>query len=134
MSIPVDSAPTTGRSMSLRTIVGRSLPVIAALLFIAALTFALELLARRVSAAETVAVGTDADRTYITDGFYDPEHSAENGIYRWMQPLGQLALPDWGPGNVHISISGKGVVTSQVSLKISGVLVAQAGVLPGRPW
>jgi hypothetical protein len=92
------------------------------------------LLAWRVSAAETVTVGTDADGIYITDGFYDPEQSAQNGIYRWTAPLGQLALRDWGPGKLHVSISGTGVMTSQALLKISGVPVAQVDVQPGRPW
>jgi hypothetical protein len=128
MSIPVDSTTTVRSSAAVLR------PSSGALLLIVALTFALGVLAWRVSVAETVAVGTDADRIYITDGFYDPEHSTENGIYRWMQPLGQLGLPDWGPGRIHISVSGKGVVTSQVTLKISGVPVAQADVHAGQPW
>jgi hypothetical protein len=92
------------------------------------------LLAWRVSAAETVVIGTDADRMYLTDGFYDPEQSAQNGIYRWTAPLGQLTLPDWGPGRLHVSVSGMGVVTSQALLKISGTSVAQVAVQPGKPW
>ena len=105
-----------------------------ALVLIIALTLGMGLIAWRVSAAETVAIGTDAGGIYITDGFYDPEQSAQNGIYRWTAPLGQLALPDWGPGKLHVAISGMGVVTSQALLKISGVPVAQVAIQPGKPW
>jgi hypothetical protein len=92
------------------------------------------LLAWRVSADETVAIGTDADRIYLTDGFYDPEQSAEHGIYRWTQPLAQLFLPDWGSGNLHVTISGVGVSPGEATLKISGVALDHTSVQPGQPW
>jgi hypothetical protein len=104
------------------------------LVLIVALTAAMGLLALRVSADETVVVGTEADRIYITDGFYDPEQSTENGIYRWTQPLAQLVMPDWGPGRVHVAISGVGVSPGKAVLKIAGVPLDQANIQPRQPW
>lgn len=104
------------------------------LALIVALTAAMGLLAWRVSADERVAIGTEADRIYITDGFYDPEQSSENGIYRWTQPLAQLVLPDWGPGKVHVAISGVGVSPGQALFKIGGVPLDQVDIQRGQPW
>ena len=69
-------------------------------------TLLMGMLAWRVSADEQLRVGTEADRIYLVDGFYDPEQSAEHGIYRWTQPLAQLVLPNWGPGRIHVKVEG----------------------------
>ncbi len=83
MAAPVDSSRSDGQPSSfvLRPssfVNGRS--SVLGLALIAALTIAMWLLAWRVSADETVAIGTEADRIYITDGFYQPEKSAEHAF------------------------------------------------------
>jgi len=40
-----------------------------------------------------VRIGSEADRIYITDGFYKPETTTDHGIYRWAQPYAQMTLP-----------------------------------------
>src|SRR5437762_9435353 len=130
MSISVESANSAARwSWG----VGRGSTLLS-LLAIAAVTFAMGLLAWRVSADETVAIGTEADRIYLADGYYDPEQSAQLGTYRWTQPLAQLSLVDWGPGRLHIAISGVGVSRGQALLKIAAAPVAQVGIEQGQPW
>ncbi|MEO8288588.1 MAG: glycosyltransferase family 39 protein [Chloroflexota bacterium] len=104
------------------------------LILIVVLTFAFGLLAWRVSADETVPIGTEADRIYITDGFYEPQQSPDQGIYRWSQPLAQLTLPGWGAGRIHIAISGVGASSSEALLTIAGEPVARTAIQPGQPW
>ena len=109
---------------------------IAALLLIAALTAALAALAGRVSGHEVVAVGTEADRLYITDGFYDPERSADLGLYRWSAGYAILTLPNWGPGPIDVRMSGVGAggATTEAVLTVAGGTPGRAPVTPGRPW
>jgi hypothetical protein len=92
------------------------------------------LLAWRVSADEPVPLGTEADRVYVGDGFYEPERSAEHGTYRWTQPLAQTALPNWGPGKLHVRVTGVGVSPGEALLKVEGTPVATAAIQPGQPW
>ena len=76
------------------------------------------MLAWRVSADEQLRVGTEADRIYLVDGFYDAEQSAEHGIYRWTQPLAQLVLPNWGPGRIHVKVEGVAGAGGEIALKM----------------
>jgi len=92
------------------------------------------ILAWRVSADEQLRVGTEADRIYLADGFYDPEHSAEHGIYRWTQPLAQLVLPNWGPGRIHVKVQGVAGAGGEIALKMEGMTLAQESVPPGQEW
>jgi hypothetical protein len=93
-------------------------------------------LALQVSADETVHIGTEADRIYLSAGFHDPEKSAEQGIYRWTEPNAQLVLPNWGPGRIHLNIQGvEGGPTSRtVSIAVGGSDVALVETQPGQPW
>ena len=59
----------------------------AAVLIIGALTLLLALVADRVAGHESLTIGTIADRVYVTDGFFAPEQNAEQGVYRWTEPL-----------------------------------------------
>src|SRR4029079_8563529 len=68
------------------------------------------------------------------DGFYDPEHSAEHGIYRWTQPLAQLVLPNWGPGRIHVKVQGVAGAGGEIALKMEGMTLAQESVPPGQEW
>ncbi len=108
----------------------------AAILLIAAITVGLALVAGRVSAHEEVRFGTEADHFYITDGFYDPESTPEHGPYRWTEPYAQLTLQNWGPGRLHVSISGvgAGAVPGEAVLYIEGQAVNSVPTLPGQPW
>ncbi|HUP27943.1 MAG TPA: hypothetical protein VM409_05865 [Chloroflexia bacterium] len=96
----------------------------------------LALMAWRVSGHETVPVGTEADRIYVGDGFYDPEKSPEVGAYRWTQPLAYLELPGWGPGNLHVKISGVGAgnAAGEALLSIAGTPVNHITIKPGERW
>jgi hypothetical protein len=109
---------------------------IAAISLIAAVTLGLALMAMRLSAHENVRFGTEADRLYLTDGFYDPESNPEHGPYRWTEPYAQMTLPNWGPGRLHISISGVGAGTtsSDAVLYIEGQPVNSVTTQPGQPW
>ena len=108
----------------------------AALALILALGVGLAVLAWAVSGHERVRLGTEADRIYIVDGFYDGERTSEHGAYRWSQPLGQLRLPNWGPGRINVSISGVGAgsTPSEAILEIDGVPVDRVETRPGQPW
>jgi hypothetical protein len=108
----------------------------AALLSGIALLTGLVLLAIQVSGHERVPIGTEADRIYIVDGFYDPERTDQHGPYRWSQPLGQIILPNWGPGRINVSISGvgAGVAPSEAVLEIEGVPLDRVETTPGQPW
>jgi hypothetical protein len=90
----------------------------------------------RVSAHENVRFGTEADRLYLTDGFYDPESAPEHGSYRWTEPYAQMLLPNWGPGRLHVSISGVGAGTtlSEAVLYIEDKPVNSVTTQPGQPW
>jgi hypothetical protein len=90
----------------------------------------------RVSAHENVRFGTEADRLYLTDGFYDPESAPEHGSYRWTEPYAQMTLPNWGPGRLHVSISGVGAGTTpgEAVLYIEGKPVNSVTTQPGQPW
>lgn len=109
---------------------------IAVLTLVGAITLGLALLALRVSAHETVRIGTDPDRVYILDGFYAPEETPEHGPYRWAEPYAQLRLLNWGPGTIHVSISGVGAgsVPGEAVLLIEGQAVNSVTTQPGRPW
>ena len=69
---------------------------IAALLLIAARVAALAALAAAFPAIKSSPYGAGADRLYITDGFYDPERSADLGLYRWSAGYAILTLPNGG--------------------------------------
>ncbi|MEP6774163.1 MAG: hypothetical protein ABJA50_01095, partial [Chloroflexota bacterium] len=97
-------------------------------------TLLVGILAWRVSADEQLRVGTEADRIYLADGFYEPEQSAEHGIYRWTQPLAQIVLPNWGPGRIHIKIQGVAGAGGEIALKMEGATLAQENVAPGQEW
>jgi|GEM_PF-2244431 len=107
---------------------------LAALASIGLIFVALALIAERVSAHEEVRFGTIADSLYVGDGFYKPEESAEHGPYRWTHPLGLLILRDWGPGRIHVSISGVGATPSEALLKIDGEPVDNTRIEAGQPW
>ncbi|HKP54838.1 MAG TPA: hypothetical protein VJ183_19560 [Chloroflexia bacterium] len=109
---------------------------VAAISLIAAITLGLALLAGRVSAHEEVRFGTETDHFYVTDGFYDPENTPEHGAYRWTEPYAQLTLQNWGPGTLHVSISGvgAGAVPGEAVLYIEGQPVNSVPTLPGQPW
>ncbi|MDQ5865676.1 MAG: hypothetical protein M3390_08090 [Chloroflexota bacterium] len=93
-------------------------------------------LAFRVSADETVRIGTEADRIYLAAGFHAPEKSAEQGTYRWTEPAAQMVLPNWGPGRIHVTVRGVegGPTPRTVTLAISGSEVALVETQPGQPW
>ena len=109
---------------------------LATLLSVGVLTLALALLGLKVSGDESVRFGTEADRIYIVDGLYEPETSVEQGTYRWTEPLAQLKLTGWGPGRIHVSISGTGAgdAPSEATLTIEGVPVETVPTVPGQPW
>lgn len=97
-------------------------------------TLLMGVLAWRVSADEQLRVGTEADRIYLADGFYDPEQSVEHGIYRWTQPLAQLVLPNWGPGRIHVKVQGVAGAGGEIALKMEGATLAQESVTQGQEW
>ncbi len=109
---------------------------VGALFLIVAVTVGLAVVAGRVSSHETVRIGTEADRIYLTDGFYKPENTPEHGIYRWTEPYAQMTLPNWGPGRLRVSISGVGAgsTPSEAVLSISGQAVNSVTTQPGQPW
>jgi hypothetical protein len=107
---------------------------VAALASIGLVFVALALIAERVSAHEEVRFGTIVDSIYVGDGFYKPEESVEHGPYRWTHPLGLLTLRDWGPGRIHVSISGVGATPSEALLKIDGEPVGHTDIEAGQPW
>lgn len=94
------------------------------------------LLALQVSAEETVRIGTEADRIYISDGFHDAEKSAEQGIYRWTEPHAQLTLPNWGPGRLHVTIRGVegSPAPRSATLAVAGSDLEIVQTQPGQPW
>lgn len=93
-------------------------------------------LALRVSAEETVRIGTEADRIYLAAGFHDSESSPEQGVYRWTEPAAGLVLPNWGPGRIHVSVRGVegGPAPRTVTLAVGGNDVALVETQPGQPW
>ncbi|HST05374.1 MAG TPA: glycosyltransferase family 39 protein [Chloroflexia bacterium] len=97
-------------------------------------TLVMGLLGWRVSADEELRVGTEADRVYLADGFYAPEQNVEHGIYRWTQPLAQLVLPNWGPGRIHVKVTGIAGAGGDIALKLEGTMLAQQTVTPGQEW
>ena len=109
---------------------------IAAITLISALTLGLAFIAAGVSAQETVRFGTEADYMYLTDGFYDPENTPEHGSYRWTEPYAQLTLRNWGPGKIHVAITGvgAGTVPSEAVLYIDGQPVNSVTTQPSVPW
>ena len=108
---------------------------IAAFCVVALLTLGLALTAWKVSGHELVRVGTIADRDYLVDGFYEVEQNKEFGVYRWTQPVAYLILPDWGPGDIHVTISGVGAgMLSEAVLSISGTPLNHVTIEPGKPW
>jgi hypothetical protein len=108
----------------------------AAVLVIGALTLILVLLAERVSGHESVALGTIADRVYVTDGFFDPEQNAALGAYRWTEPLAKLTLWDWGPGPVRVRVSGvaAGTQPNDITLKLGDATLGHTVAAPDQPW
>lgn len=90
----------------------------------------------RVSADETVRIGTEADRIYLAAGFHDPEKSDEQGIYRWTEPDAHLVLPNWGPGRVHVTIEGVegGPASRPIALSAGGEALSLVETQPGQPW
>ena len=108
----------------------------AAVLVIGALTLILALLADRVSGHESVALGTIADRVYVTDGWFDPEQNATLGTYRWTEPLAKLTLWDWGPGPVQVRVSGvaAGTQPNDITLKLGDATLGHASAPPDQPW
>jgi hypothetical protein len=109
---------------------------IVALAAIGAVVLGMAYLAFRVSADETVRIGTEADRIYTAAGFHDPEKSAEQGIYRWTEPGARLVLPNWGPGRFHIAVQGVegGPNPRTVTLSAGGSDIASVETQPGQPW
>ncbi|MDQ3929956.1 MAG: hypothetical protein M3328_12530, partial [Chloroflexota bacterium] len=109
---------------------------IAALAAIGLVLLGMAYLALRVSADETVRIGTEADRIYVSAGFHAPETSAEHGPYRWTEPLAQVVLLNWGPGRVHVTVQGVegGPAPRIVTLGIGGNDVALVETQPGQPW
>jgi hypothetical protein len=89
-----------------------------------------------VAGHESVALGTIADRVYVTDGFFDPEQSADWGAYRWTEPLAKLTLWDWGPGAIQVRVQGVGAGTqpADVALKLGEQTLGQVIATPGQPW
>ena len=100
------------------------------------LVLGLAYLAFRVSADETVRIGTEADRIYTAAGFHDPEKSAEQGSYRWTEPEARLVLPNWGPGRLHVAVQGVegGPNPRTVTLSVGGNDIASVETQPGQPW
>jgi hypothetical protein len=107
---------------------------LATLLVLGAITLLLALVALNVSGRETVRIGTEADRIYVTSGFHDPESNPQHGIYRWTEPTAHFTLPNWGPGRINVRISGVGATPSQATLYISGVPSDSTMNYPELPW
>ncbi|HVG00212.1 MAG TPA: hypothetical protein VND68_10265, partial [Chloroflexia bacterium] len=109
---------------------------IVALVAVGVVLLGMAYLAFRVSADETVRIGTEADRIYTAAGFHDPEKSAEQGIYRWIEPDARFVLPNWGPGRVHVTVHGVegGPSPRTVTLSDGGSDLALVETQPGQPW
>ncbi|HET6263175.1 MAG TPA: hypothetical protein VFG99_13200, partial [Chloroflexia bacterium] len=103
---------------------------------VGAVVLGMAYLAFRVSADETVRIGTEADRIYTAAGFHDPEKSAEQGIYRWTEPDALFVLPNWGPGRVHVTVEGVegGPGPRTLTLSAGGDDLALVETQPGQPW
>lgn len=100
------------------------------------ITLGLALLSRDVSGDEKARFGTEADRIYTTGGFYDPEKSLEQGVYRWTFPQAQITLAGWGPGRIHAIFRGVegGTHPREATLQYNGSVVDRTTTRPGQPW
>lgn len=105
-------------------------------LLVGGITLGLALLARDVSGDEKARFGTEADRIYTTGGFYDPEKSTEQGVYRWTFPQAQITLAGWGPGRIHAIYRGVegGTQPREATLLFNGSVVDRTITRPGQPW